>query len=136
MFKVLVYMRSPASFREALWNASELEAFRRPLREAGLSTEVPMDTAYATKAKIFVHPDQYDRVLASIRDQFPDLTLKARHVIVNTESEKIVRAVLARLPSKERVKVIDVVKHRWSGHEWLNIDGSGAGGPPVVWSIV
>ena len=37
--------------------------------------------------------------------QFPDLILKARHVIVSADSEARVRAVLAMLPAKEGVKV-------------------------------
>ena len=63
LWKVLIYNRSPRSFRDALLLSPALEAFRRPLQEAGLGME------HVSRAKIFVRPDEYHPVLQAITGQ-------------------------------------------------------------------
>ena len=102
--KVLEYNRSPQAFRDALLHDPDLDEVRRPLHETGLSTEL------ASRAKIFVRPDQYMLVQEAIHTQHPGLDLEARHVIVDVDSEEPVRTVIARLPTRARLTVKSTVR--------------------------
>ncbi|CAE8715329.1 unnamed protein product [Polarella glacialis] len=83
---LLKFNRCTQSFQRALLQRPELEPVRKALNQRGFAVVLP------SKAKAFVHPENYEAVLEAIaRDK---LALYADHVLVEPELENVVKEVL------------------------------------------
>ncbi|CAE8651292.1 unnamed protein product [Polarella glacialis] len=83
---LLKFNRCIQSFQRALLQRPELEPVRKALNQRGFAVVLP------SKAKAFVHPENYEAVLEAIaRDKF---VLYADHVLVEPELENVVKEVL------------------------------------------
>ncbi|CAE8583743.1 unnamed protein product [Polarella glacialis] len=83
---LLKFNRCIQSFQRALLQRPELEPVRKALGQRGFAVVLP------SKAKAFVHPENYEAVLeAIVRDK---LVLYADHVLVEPELENVVKEVL------------------------------------------
>jgi len=94
--KVVQYSRNLQCLRDTLLEGESLAACRKALCDCGLSSELP------SGAKIFVHPEHYEPVLAAIKSA--ELVLKPFHVIVSDDFEDLVTAATSSLPSRAQVR--------------------------------
>jgi len=84
---ILEFARSPKAFLDALTVAPELQQCREELKNAGC------EWILESGAKAFVHPNQYEVVVAFVRS----LKLKPRHVIVSADFESNLHDALSNV---------------------------------------
>ena len=77
--------RTLSSLRQALMAGSELAHVRNALAKHGHPVELP------SGAKMFVRPEQYQSVLATVED----MDLKPRHIVVAQELHDLVSSVIS-----------------------------------------
>ena len=99
---LLKFQRNPQSFLHALMNCNELMPLRENAEAHGQSTIL------ASRAKIFVHPCNYDSVLIAIVQQ--KLHLFGAHVVVEQEFEDTLINMLKRIvkPKQGGRTIIDL----------------------------
>eukprot|EP00928_Gymnodinium_smaydae_P042478 TRINITY_DN2859_c0_g1_i5.p1 TRINITY_DN2859_c0_g1~~TRINITY_DN2859_c0_g1_i5.p1 ORF type:complete len:556 (-),score=51.13 TRINITY_DN2859_c0_g1_i5:175-1842(-) len=84
---VLEVDRTFSALRNALLAGDELANVRDDLENHGHQVELP------SGAKVFVRPDQYERVISSIEE----MEVKPRHIFVSQEFETAVTGVIAKI---------------------------------------
>jgi hypothetical protein len=94
---LLKFSRRPATFREGLLQALELEQCRKMMQESSLDVELD------TGAKIFAKPQQYAAAIKAI--ELAGLKLLPDHVVVDPEWESAVMSVVRNIPGKAKISL-------------------------------
>eukprot|EP00438_Fugacium_kawagutii_P014813 Skav234787 [mRNA] locus=scaffold69:69756:70532:+ [translate_table: standard] len=108
---LLHYNRSSERFHQALSGGRALESCRAALEAAGFQW------LQDSGAKVFVHPWQFESIMATIVQQ--DVQLRPHHVIVSESLEHDVEASLSDLPCRDgaRVKRRGVLEATYAGDQ-------------------
>ncbi|CAE8606941.1 unnamed protein product, partial [Polarella glacialis] len=111
---LLKFNRSDQRFQRALLQRPELEPFRKALDKQGFDVVLP------SKAKAFVHPENYEAVLEAIaRDK---LVLYADHVLVEPELENMVKDVVKGIAKpKAETRALIELSGASSGAQWQSL---------------
>lgn len=94
---LLEYTRTPVCFDRALIECQELADCIASLRTQGFAVQ------RESGLKVFVPPELYNLAVAAL-ELHGEERLRSRHILASDEFVEIVRAVLAKLPSKQQVK--------------------------------
>lgn len=93
---LLEYQRVPAPFENALFACEELRTCIADLQARGFF--VRLDSG----VKLFVEPELYEAAIAALEPHKGEL--RSRHIVASEKYVGIVRATLAKIPRKEKVK--------------------------------